>query len=79
MRPREENGAAEPGVNNEDIICFFRAVLCTLQRMGPMGPMGLMRRMGPEPFHCPNGSGDSLNAQSWHAHGTAQNRRGLVR
>jgi hypothetical protein len=32
-----------------------------------------------EPFHCHNGSGDSLNAQSWHAHGTAQNRRGLVR
>jgi hypothetical protein len=31
-----------------------------------------------EPFHYYNGSGDSLNAKRWHAHGTAQNRRGLV-
>jgi hypothetical protein len=28
-----------------------------------------------EPFHCHNGSGDILNAQSCHAHGAAQNRR----
>src|SRR5580704_15151745 len=31
------------------------------------------------PFYGHNGSGDILNAQSWHAHGTAQNRRELVR
>ena len=31
------------------------------------------------PFYGYNGSGDIRNAQSWHAHGTAQNRRGLVR
>ena len=31
-----------------------------------------------EPFQGHNGSGDILNAQSWHTHGTAQNRRGLV-
>ena len=59
----------------EDVINLLNCLAPVLSRS-----VGVTMSNGvSEPFHGHNGSGDILNAQRWHAHGTAQNRRGLVR